>query len=144
MAQRLDRLAQAEYVQRYGSPDDAPIDVADFVAPNGGYFLAVGYDGDPLGSGAWRILGDHDAEMKRVFVMAEARGNGIARAIVTRLENEASNMGRRRLVLECGSEQPEALALYKSMGYERVAPFGAYAGVEGAEHLGKALSTDRG
>src|SRR5699024_4117716 len=58
MARRLDRLAQAEYVQRYGGPDDAPIDVSDFVAPNGGYFLAVDSAGEPLGSGAWRVLGD--------------------------------------------------------------------------------------
>ena len=139
MARRLDRLAQAEYVQRYGGPDDAPIDVSDFVAPNGGYFLAVDSAGEPLGSGAWRALGDHDAEMKRVFVVAHARGNGIARAIVTRLETEAATAGRRRLLLECGDQQPEALALYKSMGYEAVTPFGTYAGAEGARHLGKML-----
>ena len=52
-AQALIEAVQAEYVARYGSRDDSPIDPRDFEDPLGQFF--VGHlDGDPVATGAWR------------------------------------------------------------------------------------------
>nr|WP_246314980.1 GNAT family N-acetyltransferase [Kineococcus aurantiacus] len=58
-------------------------------------------------------------EMKRVFVAEGFRGRGVARALVTRFEQEARAAGARRVRLETGTRQPEAMALYEAVGYVR-------------------------
>lgn len=132
-------LVQQEYVNRYGSVDTTLLRSADFEPPHGAFFVC--YLGDePVGTGAWRSHGERDAEMKRLFVAEPARGLGLARALVARLEADAVAGGRSRMILESGSGQPEALALYESMGYRPVTPFGVYANEPGACHLGKVLS----
>ncbi|HZE38869.1 MAG TPA: GNAT family N-acetyltransferase [Stackebrandtia sp.] len=138
-ARRLDAMVQAEYHRRYGGGDDTVLTAEDFVPPSGAYFLA--YDGDnPVASGGWRSHGESDAEMKRLYVVDAARGRGLARAMVAKLEEDAAAAGRARMILETGTEQPEALALYASLGYVPVEPFGVYANEEGARHLGKELN----
>ncbi|MFG2223982.1 GNAT family N-acetyltransferase [Streptomyces sp. NPDC048644] len=131
----LDALVQQEYLRRYGDPDITPLDPAMFVPPHGRYLLA--YDGGrPLATGGWRVQEDAadgyapgDAEIKRMFVVTQARGRGLARRILAALEADARAAGRTRMVLETGTEQPEALALYASCGYRMVAKaekFGLY------------------
>jgi GNAT superfamily N-acetyltransferase len=61
-----------------------------------------------------------------MFVTASARGRGFARAILAELERTAAAAGRRRAVLETGTGQPEALALYRSSGYRAIESFGVY------------------
>ena len=58
------------------------------------------------------------------------RRRGISRAILARLEAEAAGLGYRRLQLETGLRQPEAIALYESAGYHRIPDYGQYAGDE--------------
>lgn len=139
-AQRLNDEVQAEYVRRYGSGDETVISAADFTPPHGGYFIGYDESGRPVASGAWRKHGESAAEMKRLFVVASARGRGLARAMVAHLEADAAAAGCSQMVLETGDGQPEALALYASMGYAPVTPFGFYAGEKGAHHLGKSLT----
>lgn len=139
-ARRLNDEVQAEYVRRYGSGDETVISAADFTPPRGGYFIGYDEAGQPVASGAWRAHGESDAEMKRLYVAASARGRGLARAMVAHLEADAAAAGRTRMVLETGEGQPEALALYASLGYAPVTPFGYYAGEAGACHLGKSLT----
>ena len=104
-----------------------------------GLFL-VGYlDGTPVATGGWRRHGEHDAEIKRMYVNAAARGRGLARAVLAELEETARAAGLHRLVLETGDEQPEAIALYRSSGYTPVTPFGYYADAPESVHLGKIL-----
>ena len=67
-----------------------------------------------------------DAELKRMYVVEEARGLGLARRILAALEEDARAAGRTRMVLETGDRQPEAVALYTSSGYELSAKFGYY------------------
>jgi GNAT superfamily N-acetyltransferase len=129
---------QQEYVVRYGSPDEGPADPADFIPP-AGIFL-VGYlDGRPQVTGAWRDHGDNTAEIKRMYVSPAVRGKGLARQMLAELERTAQAAGHRRLILETGRMQPEAIQLYESSGYTEVEPFGYYAGHEHAVHLGKIL-----
>lgn len=143
VVRHLNTLVQREYERRYGGGDETVLAAADFVPPGGAFFVAY-LDGEPVASGAWRSHGPTDAEMKRLFVVDTARGLGLARAMVALLERDAAAAGRARLILETGTEQPEALALYASLGYRPVEPFGHYAGEPGARHLGKALTAELG
>ena len=52
----------------------------------------------------------------------------MGRRLLTRLEEEGRDLGVKRIVLETGERQPEALALYARAGYTRVPPFGEYVG----------------
>ncbi|WP_323792665.1 GNAT family N-acetyltransferase [Nocardioides sp.] len=132
-AVRLVAEVQAEYVVRYGSQDDSPLLPLDFVAPAGAFF--VGYLGDrAVATGAWRrsdvVVGgvERTAEIKRMYVAASARGQGLARRVLQHLEESAAAAGYEALVLETGIKQPEAIALYESSGYVGVPGFGHYRG----------------
>lgn len=131
-ALRLITEVQAEYVARYGSEDETPLDPAMFDPPRGSFF--VGYLGDePVASGAWRRREDvealgsrHTAEIKRMYVVAAARGRGLARVMLAHLEATARDAGAEVAILETGLKQPEAIALYESSGYVEVPKFGFY------------------
>jgi len=132
-ALRLVEDVQQEYVARYGGRDDTPLDPLMFEPPAGSFF--VGYlAGQPVASGAWRRRGDVEAwgtteaaEIKRMYVAPAARGAGHARAVLAHLESTARESGAEVMVLETGTKQPEAIALYESSGYTRITPFGHYA-----------------
>lgn len=65
-------------------------------------------------------------EVKKVFVREEARGAGVARALLATVEAEARRRGARTLLLETGIRQPGAIALYRSLGYRAVLPYAPY------------------
>ncbi|GLZ41719.1 GNAT family N-acetyltransferase [Actinokineospora sp. NBRC 105648] len=142
-AVKLIDEVQQEYVIRYGGVDETPVDPAEF-APPLGLFL-VGYlDDVPLVTGGWRRHDESSVEMKRLYVSPSARGKGLARAMLAELEIAAAEAGYRNLILETGSKQPEAIALYLSSGYTRITPFGFYADAPEAQHLGKDLARTLG
>jgi GNAT superfamily N-acetyltransferase len=126
VAQQLIAAVQAEYVVRYGGPDEAPIDADEFLPPNG--LFLVGYLGTrPVATGGLRRHADGEFELKRMYVVPEARGQGLSRVVLAALEDRARAMGARRIVLETGDRQPEAVSLYESSGYHRIDGFGFYA-----------------
>ncbi len=84
------------------------------------------------------------AEVKRMYVVPQVRGRGLARVVLAHLERTAVEAGHRAMVLETGRGQPEAIALYESSGYTPIPKFGFYACVEGAVHLGRQLEPDQG
>ena len=55
------------------------------------------------------------------------RGRGLSHQLLTVVEDEARRLGYRRLLLETGRAQPEAVGLYRSSGYRQIAGFGYYA-----------------
>ena len=120
------RVAQrAELTERYGTPDSEP-----GPAPTGSdvdYFLVAYRDGEAAGCGALRPLDDEHGEVKRMFVVPAQRGTGISTAILARLELTARDRGWRRLVLETGDLQPDAIRFYEREGYTRIPNFGYYA-----------------
>jgi GNAT superfamily N-acetyltransferase len=122
--------ALGDLSRRYGgSGDDTPVEVTDFRPPNGRFFVAV--DGDELvGCAGWRAHGE-DAELKRMYTAPVARGRGVARRMLATIEESARADGRKRLILETGDKQPEAISLYESSGYRRIEDFGYY-----REHAG--------
>lgn len=143
----LVATVQEEYVDRYGGPDGSPLSAEEF-APPAGIFL-VGYlDGRPVACGGWRRrdadetlgLRDGDVEVKRMYVGRAERGNGYSRLLLRELERTAVAAGGRRMVLETGTRQPEALGLYTSAGYQPIARFGKYSCSPHSRYLGKPLA----
>ncbi|GAB3848219.1 hypothetical protein GCM10029963_30830 [Micromonospora andamanensis] len=63
----------------------------------------------------------------------------MARTVLAAIERSAREHGRRRIILECGDRQPEAIALYKAAGYERIPNFGFYADEPGCLSFGRTL-----
>ncbi|WP_119731824.1 GNAT family N-acetyltransferase [Thermomonospora amylolytica] len=136
-AVRLVEAIQREMVERYGGPDETPVTPAEFAPPRG--LFLVGYvGGTAVACAGWRSHGE-DAELKRMYVDPSVRGNGLARRLLAEIERTAFQAGHRRVILETGDRQPEAVTLYRSAGYADVEPFGIYACAPGSIYLGKVL-----
>ena len=123
-AQRLVAAMGEELSLRYGDGGLSPASPEQFRTP--GTFLLAELDGSLVGCAGLRPSGDGGAEVKRMYVDPEARGHGVARALLRALVEHARMQGMRRLQLETGTEQPEAVALYESEGWTPIAPFGHY------------------
>ena len=109
----------------YPSESNHVVDVDALAAPDA-VFLAARRDGELLGSIAFRIIAPGHAEIKRMFVRAEARGHGVGRRLLEALENAARRRNVERISLETGIRQPEAIGLYRASGYRDCPPFGTY------------------
>jgi GNAT superfamily N-acetyltransferase len=138
VARELVARVQAEYTERYGGPDAAAVDPAEFLPP-AGLFLVAAVDGVPAGCGAWRVHEPGVVEVKRMYVDPSFRRLGLARVLLDALELTAARAGHRAVVLNSGHRQPEALALYDRAGYGPVPGYGVYADAPGAVFLGKEL-----
>ena len=98
----------------------------------------------PVGCGAMRQIDKETVEIKRMYVAPEARRRGIARRILTELERLATQCGFRKVILETGTFQPEALALYPAAGYQSTEAYGRYVGCEESHCFAKTLAKDAG
>jgi putative acetyltransferase len=88
----------------------------------------VAYDnGIPVGCGAIKKYSPGTMEVKRMFVLPDRRGQGIASLILNQLELWAIELNSTRCILETGLKQPEAIALYKKNGYNIIPNYGQYA-----------------
>jgi GNAT superfamily N-acetyltransferase len=127
IAQQLILALNAELEDRY--PEEGAnhfrLD-ADEVADGRGAFLVAYLDGRPVGCGAVRRNEPDVAEIKRMYVVPDVRGRGIAWQVLNELEAEARRLGVRRVVLETGLRQAEALALYRRAGFVEIPLFGEY------------------
>jgi putative acetyltransferase len=101
------------------------IDLEALAAPNV-RLLVARIDGRAVGCVGLALGAGGQAEIKRLFVPPAARGRGIARALMAELERRAAEEGVVLLQLETGVKQPEALTLYRALGYIERGPFGAY------------------
>jgi putative acetyltransferase len=112
--------SSAEQVARYGRDGGRKLEA---LADPCVVFLAALLNGRPAGCGAVVPLEGDTGELSRIFVVAEARRNGVGRAIIAALEAEAR--GRyKRLVLETGTEQEESMHLYATCGYRPIPCWG--------------------
>lgn len=125
-ARRLRAAQRIEIDSTYGrdtEPGEKP--TAESVLA---FFVARDASGTPLGCGGLRMVDDGVVEIKRMYVRTEARGTGVAQALLRRLEQAAVELGSPAVVLETGTEQRRAISFYEREGYTRIANFGPYAG----------------
>lgn len=92
-------------------------DVKFFIARNGA--RAVGCGGI--------ALFDEFAEVKRMYTVHEGRSQGVGRAVMARLEDEARAAGKEWLLLETGDEQDESMHFFEAYGFHPRTYFGPYA-----------------
>lgn len=128
-ARELILALNAELTGRYNDPraNHFRLDPEEVSEGRGAFFVAR-LGGAPVACGAVRLLSKAHAEIKRMYVVPGSRGLGLGRAVLTEVEREARALGARRLVLETGGLQSEALGLYTSAGFRNIPPFGEYTG----------------
>jgi GNAT superfamily N-acetyltransferase len=132
IASGLIAQLDAEIEKRYPGEPINGVDPEEF-RTSGGYFV-IGYcDSQAVGCGAFRPCDQTTVEIKRMFVKPEFQRRGIARAILGAVEAEALKRGFSRSILETANRQPEAVALYRSSGYEEIPKYGHY--IESARSL---------
>jgi putative acetyltransferase len=107
------------------------LDVSEFTRPDVLLLVARSDDGEALGMAALvpdarSPDGQGTAELKRMFVSADARGTGLGRLLLEGIEAAALDRGIRTLRLETGEPQTAAIALYERAGYVRIPAFGEY------------------
>ena len=117
----LDRALAANYSyeQCHG------LDIDAIFQPHIRFFVARRGE-NAVGCGGIAFF-DGFAEIKRMYVRPEARGSGVAQALVSHLENEAAHAGTSLVRLETGTLQAAAIRLYERCGFEPCAAFGDYA-----------------
>jgi len=120
----LDAVLGAVYEphQRHG------LSVEQVFEPHVRFFIArIG--GEAVGCGAVALF-DGYAEVKRMYTREAARGRGIGKVLLARLEADARTAAKPILCLETGTEQAAAIRLYEGYGFRRCVAFGDYATLE--------------
>lgn len=122
-----------------GTPSATP---ADFAAPSGTFL--VGWVGsEPVAGGGVKRLGPGVGEIKRMYVVPEHRGQGLAGKLLVALEDAAADLGYATVRLDTGPHQGSAQRLYERSGYRRIADYNAnpHASFWGEKQLGAATGT---
>jgi putative acetyltransferase len=121
LVDELEDVLAAEYPpeQRHGLALDA------IFQPHVRFFLARRH-GAAVGCGGVALFPGF-AEVKRMYVRDAARGQGVADAILARIEQDVRSAGLSLLRLETGDRQIAAMRLYARMGFRECAAFGDYA-----------------
>jgi GNAT superfamily N-acetyltransferase len=128
VATQLVAEQQLELQERYGSPDPDPdqLDAAQLSASGGGFFVVAWRGDQAIACGGLRRYDGTTAEIKRMYTVPRERRAGVGRAVLAEIESVALDLGYARLVLETGIEQPDAINLYMSSGYEPIECYGVY------------------
>ncbi|MGA4995215.1 GNAT family N-acetyltransferase [Nonomuraea bangladeshensis] len=135
---KLRRAMQVELAARYDIPDqETEPPTADTISV---FLVARDSGGGATGCGALRLLGGNRAEIKRMYVIPEARGTGVATRILRALEDHARRHGTGSVVLSTGVKQPDAIRFYEREGYQPIDGYGPYAG----EPLARCFSLELG
>jgi putative acetyltransferase len=140
VAQRLISDLNSELIARY------PEEGANFfrldpeeVSEGRGAFLIAYLTGKPVGCGAVRLIESGVAEIKRMYVEPTVRGRRVGRQIVDALEAHARQLGAKRIVLETGPRQPDAIAMYQHAGFTEIPLYGEYIGSQFSVCMAKDL-----
>lgn len=116
--------SQALQAETYPPEHNFSLSTDALTAPEIRFFAAT--EGEAvLGVGALKLAGDY-GEVKSMFTAPEARGRGVAEAILAMLEATARAEGLSAMKLETGDELAAAVRLYERMGFSRCGPFGGY------------------
>ena len=121
MIDELERYFNSVYGEYDGYGASPEQMIADNVA-----FFVLREDGRAAACGGVKLYGTEYGELKRIFVRPGYRGKGYGRRIVDQLAVHAQQHGVGTLCLETGAHQPEAIAMYERLGFERIPRFGDY------------------
>ena len=104
------------------------LEAADDLRKPSVLFVGAWIDDILAATGAAKLMSDDSeyAEIKRVYVLDRYRGLGLSNRLMQHLESELEGRGVELIRLETGVRQPEALGLYRKLGYVERGPFGAY------------------
>jgi GNAT superfamily N-acetyltransferase len=126
-AARLIAALNAELMATHPEPGSTHFSLSgEQVTDCQGAFFIAWLDQVPVGCGAVRRLDESTAELKRMYVEPQIRGQGVGRALVESLEREAWALGVTRVVLETGTRLAPAIRMYEGLGYVRIPLFGEY------------------
>lgn len=136
-ALRLIGLSEAELAALY--PPEARFAYSpEKLRESGTWFVIAWREGAALGCGGMQACPGY-GELKRFYVVAEARGTGIAGAILDALEAEARRRGLPLMRLETGIHQHTAIRLYARRGYAHCPRFGDYPDNDSSVFMERAL-----
>lgn len=96
-------------------------------------------DNMPVGCGAFKKYEEDTVEIKRMFVLPEYRGKGVAAAVLSELEKWAAELQYHFTVLETGKRQVEAVKFYRKSGYEIIPNYGQYKNIENSICMKKSV-----
>jgi GNAT superfamily N-acetyltransferase len=105
--------------------DDMPRAGHAELSPPDGAFVVGYHDGRPVCCGGVKRLGPDTCEIKRMYLVPDLRGQGVARRLLVALEDKARELGYTIARLDTGPAQPSARALYESAGYASIDNFNA-------------------
>ncbi|MFH7017902.1 GNAT family N-acetyltransferase [Flavobacterium sp. FlaQc-47] len=94
----------------------------------------------PVASGCFKKYNESTVELKRMFVLPEARGLGLAQLIIKELEIEAQNHGFQSMILETLYKQIEAISLYQKVGFEIIDNYEPYVGLTNSICMSKTIN----
>lgn len=120
--------ADAYLLERY-PPELCFLESPDDLTASQAILLGATIDDELVGMVAIKIQSEESerfGEVKRLFVTEKARGKNLGRRLMQALESHLLHKGIDLVRLETGTEQPEAVGLYKRLGYEIRGPFGKY------------------
>ena len=103
------------------------------------YVLIASVSGSAVGCAGLKAYSDSDAEIKRVWVERNYRGNHIAGEMMARIENRAREPGFRRTILQTRLIMKDAVGLYLKRGYCRIDNYPPYDHLDGAVRFAKEL-----
>ena len=104
------------------------------------HVLVAYSDGKPVGCGAFKPFSEKEAEIKRMFVLEEFRGQGLGRKILKSLEYWAEESNFDFCILETSKDMPNAVKLYQKAGYSSIQNYGQYKDVESSVCMKKWVS----
>jgi GNAT superfamily N-acetyltransferase len=121
-ARELVAAMEAWVTEGFGptTPDRTSTVAALEIAPPSGAFVVVREDGRPVAGGGIRGLEPEVCEIKRMYVLPEARGRGHGRRVLAALEGVAVQLGYRRARLDTAQSMTTAMGLYESAGYRPI------------------------
>ncbi|TDO39013.1 ribosomal protein S18 acetylase RimI-like enzyme [Paractinoplanes brasiliensis] len=113
-----------EQVGRYGWAESVDLDPGNYEAPDG-LFIVIYRDGVPVGCGGCRRFepGSATFEIKKTYLVPQARGHGLGQRLLDVLEDTAERGGARRIILETGVRNDAALRLFTRNGYTPTARY---------------------
>ena len=109
----------AEAHRRYGPEPFPAADPTHFLPPHGEFLLVLN-GAVPVGCGGFARVEEGLGELRTMFVDPAWRRQGIGRALLRELEERAWASGYGTARLHTGLRQPEAIALYRSVGYRDI------------------------